>query len=466
MSFSKRPKHKIPYIRHLTRMLSLLSLSGFLYGMPPAGPIDLPRLRISENGRFLETGDSQPFFWLGDTNWTLFHRATSEEADRYFSDRATKGFTVIQAGICAAGVIEGITDPSHNVVTGELPFHLTNSLPDPAKPNEAFFRHVDQLLDQAAAHGLYVALLPTWAEFVCPKWHNGPKVFTPENARQYGQWLGERYASQTNVLWVIGGNRTPVLCDPDDSQIWRAMAEGISSADKNHLMTYHPQGNYSSDTWFHQDAWLDFNMYQSIRWPENITKLTRQAYRRTPAKPVVNGEPFYFENRQIQEDFDDRVFRAQPYWTFIAGGRGYTFGQHHVWFFDKNDAYLNFEKNSGVYWHEKLNTAGTQWTLRYADIMRSVPWWDMVPDSTLIVSGRGSGTAEVVGCRLPNDEQLMVYFPVNASATIDLAQLPQDTATLTWYKTDEVIEVRQTVAVRQNSLRPPEGWEDALLVVQ
>lgn len=54
------------------------------------------------------------------------------------------------------------------------------------------------------------------------------------------------------------------------------------------------------------------------------------------------------------------MFRSQPYWTFVAGGRGYTFGQHHVWFFDKNDPYLNFEQNSGIYWHEKFNTIGTQ----------------------------------------------------------------------------------------------------------
>ena len=444
----------------------LVLRSGTLTGMPPTDLTDLSPLRVSENGRFLETADGQPFFWLGDTNWVLFHRTSDEEADTYFSDRATKVFNVIQTGICAAGVIEGVTDSSHNVINGELPFLYTDTLPDPTKPNEAFFRRVDQLIDRAAAHQLYVALLPTWAEFVCPKWHNGPRIFTEENARQYGAWLGKRYADRTNILWVMGGDRTPVLCQPEDEQLWRAMAEGIKSTDPNHLMTYHPQGNYSSDTWFHQNAWLDLNMYQSIRWPENITRLTQQAYQRTPAKPVVNGEPFYYEDRQIQEDFDDRVFRSQPYWTFLAGGRGYTFGQHHVWFFDKNDQYLNFEQNSGVHWHQKLNTAGTRWTLRFANIMQSLPWWEMVPDSTLILSDRGQGTAEIVASRLPNGEQLTVYYPVNTSATVDVARLAQDTVTLTWYKTDEEVEIRRTVPANRNVLQPPEGWEDALLVVQ
>ena len=37
----------------------------------------LPRLKVSENRRFLVTADGQPFFWLGDTAWELFHRSDS-----------------------------------------------------------------------------------------------------------------------------------------------------------------------------------------------------------------------------------------------------------------------------------------------------------------------------------------------------------------------------------------------------
>ena len=60
-------------------------------------PARLPLLRVSENKRFLVTTDGRPFFWLGDTAWELFHRATREDAERYLRNRAERRFTVIQA---------------------------------------------------------------------------------------------------------------------------------------------------------------------------------------------------------------------------------------------------------------------------------------------------------------------------------------------------------------------------------
>ena len=32
---------------------------------------ELPRLKVSDNHRYLQTEDGKPFFWLGDTAWEL-----------------------------------------------------------------------------------------------------------------------------------------------------------------------------------------------------------------------------------------------------------------------------------------------------------------------------------------------------------------------------------------------------------
>jgi hypothetical protein len=90
-----------------------------------------PRLKISENRRYIQYEDGRPFFYLGDTAWELFHRLNREEAMQYLTNRERKGFTVIQA--VALAQLGGLTVPNPY---GDLPL----AGKDPAKPNEAYFR--------------------------------------------------------------------------------------------------------------------------------------------------------------------------------------------------------------------------------------------------------------------------------------------------------------------------------------
>ena len=63
---------------------------------------------------------------------------------------------------------------------------------------------------------------------------------------------------------------------------------------------------------------------------------TRVDYDRTPAKPVLDGEPIY-EDHPIS--FDAKEFghsiaadvRRPLYWDFFGGACGHTYGHHSVW---------------------------------------------------------------------------------------------------------------------------------------
>jgi hypothetical protein len=151
----------------------------------------LPRLKVSENKRFLETDQGKPFFYLGDTAWELFHRLSREDADTYLKNRAANGFTVIQAVVLAE--LDGLHTPNAN---GHAP--LKND--DPTQPNEDYFEHVDWIVDRAGELGLYIGMLPTWGD----KWNRtrgaGPEIFTPENAGSFGQWLAQRYKDKPNII--------------------------------------------------------------------------------------------------------------------------------------------------------------------------------------------------------------------------------------------------------------------------
>jgi hypothetical protein len=115
-------------------------------------------LKVSRNDRFLVDGNDRPFFYLGDTAWELFHRCNREDAEFYLKDRTAKKFTVIQAVVLAE--FGGLTQPNPY---GHLP--LKNN--DPTKPVEAYFEHVDWVVNRAAELGLVVGMLPTWGD----KWN-------------------------------------------------------------------------------------------------------------------------------------------------------------------------------------------------------------------------------------------------------------------------------------------------------
>jgi len=72
----------------------------------------------------------------------------------------------------------------------------------------------------------------------------------------YGKFLGSRYRDKP-IVWILGGDW---FADGVED-IWRSLAAGLAAGDGGtHLKTYHPKSPRSSSQWFHNDAWLDFNM--------------------------------------------------------------------------------------------------------------------------------------------------------------------------------------------------------------
>lgn len=244
-----------------------------------------PRLQVTENGRFLEYTDGRPFFYLADTAWELFHRLDREEADYYLKDRAAKGFTVIQT--VALAELDGLNTPN---AYGHRPL-IEN---DPARPdvNEGlrndYWDHVDYIVERAAELDLFIGLLPTWGSHWLPD-----GIFTEENARVYGEWIGARYRDKP-VIWILGGDRN--ILSERDRAINVAMAEGLrASVGDTQLITYHPRGPGRSSDYFHNADWLDFNMHQSSHAARDHDNglFTQLDYALDPPKPTLDGEPRY-----------------------------------------------------------------------------------------------------------------------------------------------------------------------------
>jgi hypothetical protein len=397
---------------------ALVAALAFSVAASSASAAPLPRLRVSDNHRFLVTADGSPFFWLGDTAWELFHRLTREEADRYLQQRARLRYTVIQA--VAVAEFDGLKQPN---AYGELP--LVND--DPTRPNDAYFAHVDWVVARANALGLYVGLLPTWGDKWNKKWGVGPEVFTPANAESYGEWIGRRY-KDAGIVWVLGGDR-PVENDVH-REIIRAMARGIRRGDGGaHLITFHPTGGSGSAEPFHGDEWLDFNMRQNGHVIEYTGRYdqTRVDYDRTPVKPVVDGEPIY-EDHPVS--FDQKKqghsvaadVRRPIYWDLFNGAFGHTYGHHSVWQFwtparePVNDPLLP--------WTEAIEQAGAAQMQHARALIESRPFLTRVPDPAIVVTGRvataqpGAGRYFFAGTRDEAGTYAFVYAPAGRTFSV------------------------------------------------
>jgi hypothetical protein len=404
--------------RRHSRIFTLLVACGIAIGATDAVARELPRLKVSDNKRFLVTDTGRPFFWLADTAWELFHRLNREDADRYLRNRAALRFTVIQA--VALAEFDGLSVPN---AYGETPLRHN----DPAQPNEAYFAHVDWIVGRANALGLYIGFLPTWGDKWNKKWGTGPEIFTPANAEQYGEWLGRRYRD-AGIVWILGGDR-PIETDVH-REIVRAMARGLRRGDGGvHLITLHPPGGQGSSTWFHDDDWLDFNMRQNGHGPEFTGRyeLTRADYDRVPIKPVVDGEPIYedhpvsFDAKKLGHSVASDV-RRPLYWDLFSGAFGHTYGHHSVWqFWTSGRAPVN---NPLLPWTDAINQPGAAQMQHARALIESRPFLTRVPADEAIVTGRvatsvpGAGRYRFVATRDAEGSYLMVYAPVGRSFTV------------------------------------------------
>ena len=385
---------------------------------------------VSSNKRFLVTKDGKPFFWLGDTAWELFHRLNREEADMYLKNRANKGFTVIQA--VALAELDGLHDPNPY---GEIPLEKD----DPTKPREAYFQHVDYIINKAGQLGLYIAFLPTWGDKITKdRWGVGPEIFTVDNAKIYGSWLGNRYKNKKNLIWVLGGDRNP---DERAVAIWRSMAagiiEGVGGAD-NALITFHPQPNNLEDggssKYFHNDAWLDFNMLQTGHCRENnIWDRIQVVYNRAPIKPILDGEPLYedhpvcFNAKELGTSSAYDV-RKHAYIDVFAGAFGHTYGCHDIWqMYAPNRTPIN---GPHFPWYVAMDLPGAAEMKYLRRLVESRPMLDRVPDQSIITDALGAND-RIQATR--GKDYIFIYSTQGKPMTVNMQKISGTEVTAFWY---------------------------------
>ena len=450
------------------------------------------QIQVSENHKFLTTKDGKPFFWLGDTDWELFHRLTREEVEEFLEIRRQQGFNVIQA--VALAEFDGLHGLNRY---GDLP--LINNDPtrlaitpgnNPTNASEYdYWDHVDFVINKAAEKGLYIGLLPTWGDKVAHLWGDGPAIFNPQNAEVYGATLAKRYAKQWNVLWILGGDRPAVYTSKaegsekqyDDRPVWRAMAKGIEdNLGKEAFITYHPWGGpNSSSQYIHEEAWLDMNTFQSShgsREADPWNWVTRDLALK-PQKPTLDMEPCYEDHPVNPWDgkwtrqrgyFNAYDVRARIYRGVFAGGCGVTYGHHHIWQFLNKELYKPITTGDTLIPWQKAAHAEAAGQMQYLkNLMLSRPYFSRIGDQSLIQDPGSTYVDLVYATRDEQNSYAMIYLPQNKPVNINLSKVLGASKNVWWFdpRTGRSAKGEPVTGNGLQLFTPPQTGKDWVLVI-
>lgn len=335
-------------------------------------------LRPTVNGRAFQYADGTPYFLLGDTWWSapsFRYRWRDDDRERPigpemgFKDmvrhRKRQGFnciamlaahptwdndrypptlvmedekkTTIRAAWRQAGT--GSAKAMHN--EGGRPFLFPGRVkgyedvvPDFDKINPDYFKYMDIKVDYLNESG-FIPFIEAARRDVSQVWHN--YYAWPESYARYVQYIFARYQANNCLL-------SPIHFDyPDNSipsRVYNVPAnlvvEKYGPPPFGNLLGTNASPSTLANFGGPEEAkWLTFHQVGNWREHDHYWYLT-EIYRSSPARPAINGEPYYpgFPDGNPPADSEEAEYncRSGMYGSFLSGGLGgYIYGAQGMW---------------------------------------------------------------------------------------------------------------------------------------
>ena len=408
---------------------ALLAVSSSALAQKTAFPV-----AVSEDKRYFVDSKGEPVFWLGTTQWQLFREYKLEDARTILERSAANGFKFAQV------MLMGVGDGTAPNVYGAKPW--IND--DPLTPNEDYFKNVDAVLKIAGDCNVAISMTVYHQRY--------RKFITLEKARPWATWLGRRYRDVPNIVWSMTPEATkefiPVL---------RELAAGLREGDGGrHLITFKPDPAPFSSSFIHDEPWLDFDSMQTWRDVTLIYPMVTHDYGLKPVKPVLMAEGAYEAGTEYSFDVTPLWVRRQAYYSYLAGA-------HHT--YGHNDSWRVLPT-----WKQALDAPGAaQLGILKRVFMARREWWLLVPDQLVFASGgKTDGDLLRLAARHQDGKWAMVYLAEKANFSVNMDKLAGGDVKALWIdpRTGDAVPAGTFPNKGQRSFSTPDGWEDALLVLE
>ncbi len=419
---------------------SLVLLAEMSLAEPQSSPLSPQEdaaypIKVSENGRYFVDRKGNPVFWLGTTQWQIFRDNTLEEARTILASAKKNGFRFVQA------MLAGVGDGTRPNVYGEKPWGND----DPLTPNEAYFNNVDSVIQGARENDLVISLT-----LYHQRWR---KRITEKNARAWAKWLAARYKDAPNIVWSM----TPEAKE-EFVPVLRELAAGLREGDGGfHLITFKPDPAPFSSSFLHEEKWLDFDSMQTWKSVHLIHPMVTKDHGLKPVKPVLMAEGAYEAGTEYGFDVSPLWVRRQAYYSYLCGGH-FTYGHNDSW-------------RVLPTWKKALDAPGAvQMGILKKIFLGRKEWWHLVPDPTIFASGGNTqGDVLYLAARHKDGKWVLVYLGAKASFSIDVSKIASpDKAKASWIdpRTGGPVSIGSVSRSGAAAFSTPEGWEDALLVIE
>ena len=411
-------------------------------------------------GRYFVYADGTPFLWIGDTwwNWTK-KNITLGSFKKLADDRASKGFTIGQLFFAGNGWTEqsSLLDSTYN------------------HPDLEAIHRAESFIRYANKKGITVWIHPWWMR------RDMAEKISREQIERWWIYTINRLGAY-NVIWVLAGEYNMFDYGGYGQEFINKLGTLVKRNDPyKRIVSMHntPPGwgggddapQWSTADIFHNQTWLDYNQSQPGhgKWRNMMVPvIVKDAYQKTPPKPIVITETWY---EFIEGDAPAWDIRYGAWSAILSGAAGHTYGGGHVW-----RAYLpeSFQKHNDpwpldtTFSNNTLNYPGARSISFMAHFLQKMEWWKMEPHSELI-SGNPSSF-----CSAIPDKLYLIYLPYGGSVKVNLQLLPSSRVNYEWY--DLTTSKKVNTGVKDNTsvcmFQPPEdypgilGTKDYLLVIR
>lgn len=375
-------------------------------------------IRVSASRHHLIHADGEPFFWLGDTAWNGPLKSDEQDWATYLSDRAQKGFNLIQ--FVAAQWIGATTDADGR------PAYVGS---DKIRIEPSFFQRMDRRVDMINKSGMIAAPVLAWAA----AWNTESVHVNPGNTLSEEQltllvrYLVNRYGAH-QVVWILAGDGIYV---GEEAERWRRIGRAALNRTR-HPATMHPGGKLWVAPEFRLEPWFNLNGYQSGHWNDDDNSHWINAgppsedWPTQPACPHINLEPCYEDHAAFASGrpIDAHDVRRACYWSLLASPpAGITYGAHGVWSWETTPTIPLNHPHAGIArpWHQAMHLPGSRCMSHLKAIFSSLDWWRLYPCPDLLLDQPGKERpARFISAACSRDRDLaMIYSPEGGSVRIN-----------------------------------------------